>query len=106
MEPSLMTQRQITKLSSLWRLDAIGIKERPDASVLDRAAVEQFESDVRKNGARYEVPLMIQEPGLDASADNYRLAEQRLRVQMRRIRGELELLSQYDNTIRMYFNVF
>ncbi|XP_077531118.1 uncharacterized protein LOC144143199 [Haemaphysalis longicornis] len=104
MEPSLDDAAADNELSSLWRLDGIGIKERPDASVLDRAAVEQFESDVRKNGARYEVPLMIQEPGLDASADNYRLAEQRLRVQMRRFRGQPELLSQYDNAIRTYFN--
>ncbi|XP_077536079.1 uncharacterized protein LOC144148418 [Haemaphysalis longicornis] len=104
MEPSLDDAAADNELSSLWRLDAIGIKERPDASVLDHAAVEQFESDVRKNGARYEVPLMIQEPGLDASADNYRLAEQRLRVQMRRFRGQPELLSEYDNAIRTYFN--
>ncbi|XP_077552449.1 uncharacterized protein LOC144166823 [Haemaphysalis longicornis] len=104
MEPSLDDAAADNELSSLWRLDAIGIKERPDASVLDRAAVEQFESDVRKNGARYEVPFMIQEPGLDASADNYRLAEQRLRVQMRRFRGQPELLSQYDIAIRTYFN--
>ncbi|XP_077531153.1 uncharacterized protein LOC144143243 [Haemaphysalis longicornis] len=103
MEPSLDDAAADNVLSSLWRLDAIGIKERPDASVLDRPAVEQLESDVRKNGARYEVPLMIQEPGLDASADNYRLAEQRLRVQMRRFRGQPELLSQYDNAIRTYF---
>ncbi|KAH9375562.1 hypothetical protein HPB48_002547 [Haemaphysalis longicornis] len=104
MEPSLYDAAADNELLSLWRLDAIEIKERPDASVLDRAAVEQFESDVRKNGARYEVPLMIQEPGLDASADNYRLAEQRLRVQMRRFRDQPELLSQYDNAIRTYFN--
>ncbi|XP_077545161.1 uncharacterized protein LOC144158266 [Haemaphysalis longicornis] len=103
MEPSLDDAAADNELSSLWRLDAIGIKETPDASVLDRAAIEQFESDVRKNGARYEVPLVIQEPGLDASADNYRLAEQRLRVQMRRFRGQPELLSQYDNAIRTYF---
>ncbi|XP_077553530.1 uncharacterized protein LOC144168409 [Haemaphysalis longicornis] len=104
MEPSLDDAAADNELSSLWRLDAIGMKERPDASVLDHAAVEQFESDVRKNGARYEVQLMIQEPGLDASPDNYRLAEQRLRVQMRRFRGQPELLSQYDNAIRTYFN--
>ncbi|XP_077557616.1 uncharacterized protein LOC144172899 [Haemaphysalis longicornis] len=104
MKPSLDDAAADNELSSLWRLDVIVIKERPDASVLDRAAVEQFESDGSKNGARYEVPLMIQEPGLDASANNYRLAEQRLRVQMRRFRGQPELLSEYDNAIRTYFN--
>ncbi|XP_077547645.1 uncharacterized protein LOC144159855 [Haemaphysalis longicornis] len=104
MEPSLDDAAADNELSPLWPLDAIGIKERPDASVLDRAPVEQFESNVRKNGSRYEVPLMIQEPGLHASADNYRLPEQRLRVQMRRFRGQPELLSQYDNSIRTSFN--
>lgn len=92
------------ELSSLWRLDAIGIKERPDVSGLNMAAVEQFEGQVRKDGARYEVPLMNQEPGLDGRADNYKLAEQRLCLQLRRFRGQPELLSQYDSAIRTYFN--
>lgn len=43
---------------------------------------------------------MIQEPGLDAHADNYKLAEQRLRLQLRRFRRQPELLSQYDGAIR------
>ncbi|XP_077557390.1 uncharacterized protein LOC144172577 [Haemaphysalis longicornis] len=90
--------------SDLWRLEAIGIKETPEGPGLDAEATKQFEREIRKQDGRYEVPLLIQEPGLEAHQDNYALAEQRLRMQLRRFRSRPDLLSQYDKTIRDYFN--
>ncbi|KAH9374389.1 hypothetical protein HPB48_001969 [Haemaphysalis longicornis] len=69
--------------SDLWRLKAIGLKETSGGLRLDAEATKQFEQEIRKQDVRYEVPLLIQEPGLEARQDNYALAQQRLRMQLR-----------------------
>ncbi|XP_077542111.1 uncharacterized protein LOC144154887 [Haemaphysalis longicornis] len=93
-----------TDPSDLWCLKAIGIKETPEGLGLDAEATKQFEREIRKQDGRYEVPLLIQEPGLEAHQDNYALAEQRLHMQLRHFRSRPDLLSQYDKTIRDYFD--
>ncbi|XP_077528171.1 uncharacterized protein LOC144139787 [Haemaphysalis longicornis] len=92
------------ELSSMWRLEAIGIQGSSENSGFNDPAILQFQQGVRKASDRYEVPLLIREPGLDVSDNNYRLAEQRLCMQLKRFRGQPDLLRQYDKTIRTYFD--
>ncbi|KAH9367699.1 hypothetical protein HPB48_000243 [Haemaphysalis longicornis] len=102
-DPSGSNPEEEMDPSDLWRLEAIGIKETAEGPGLDAEATKKFEREIRKQDGRYEVPLLIQEPELEAHHDNYALAEQRLRMQLRRFRNRPDLLSQYDKTIRDYF---
>ncbi|XP_077548006.1 uncharacterized protein LOC144160659 [Haemaphysalis longicornis] len=63
------------ELSSMWRLEAIGIQGSSENSGFNDPAILQFQQGVRKASDRYEVPLLIRELGLDVSDNNYRLAE-------------------------------
>ncbi|XP_077536021.1 uncharacterized protein LOC144148344 [Haemaphysalis longicornis] len=65
------------ELSSMWRLETIGIQGTSENLGFNDPAIHQFYHGICKASDRYEVPLLIREPGLDVSDNNYRLAEQR-----------------------------
>ncbi|XP_037564631.1 uncharacterized protein LOC119444280 [Dermacentor silvarum] len=67
-------------------------------------ALDVFKRHVSKKGGRYEVPLLIREPGLDAGHDNFALARQRLLMQLRRFKQQPDLIVQYEKTIQTYFD--
>ncbi|XP_037572990.1 uncharacterized protein LOC119455640 [Dermacentor silvarum] len=73
-------------ISSRWRLDTLGVQDDPDSKHGTHMALEEFERHVSKKGGRYEVPLLIREPGLDAGHNNFALARQRLFMQLRRFK--------------------
>ncbi|KAH6920524.1 hypothetical protein HPB50_028487 [Hyalomma asiaticum] len=90
-------------VSNKRRIDALGLQDSPEDSQDDILAYEIFEWHVWKKEQRYEVPLLILEPGLDDS-QNYALAKQRLLMQLRRFRERSDLLARYNDTIKDYFN--
>ncbi|XP_037514045.1 uncharacterized protein LOC119390470 [Rhipicephalus sanguineus] len=92
------------RIANLWCIDSLGVQESPDGNQSDSIALELFESDVSKKGERYEVPLLLREPGLETGQSNYDLAKQRLLMQLRRFRQQPDLLVRYDDTIKAYFN--
>ncbi|KAH6930588.1 hypothetical protein HPB50_014925 [Hyalomma asiaticum] len=71
-------------ISNLWRIDVLGLQDSAENSQDDILAYEMFERHVSKKEQRYELPLLIREPGLDDSQNNYALAKQRLLMQLRR----------------------
>ncbi|XP_064469857.1 uncharacterized protein LOC135384591 [Ornithodoros turicata] len=88
----------------LWKLDTLGITSpEPTASHVCSTDLRVFEARIAKSKERYEVPLMIKEPGLPPDANNKATAVHRLRAQHRRFSSAPEVLRQYDNTIREYF---
>ncbi|XP_077531278.1 uncharacterized protein LOC144143391 [Haemaphysalis longicornis] len=90
--------------SAMWRLDAIGIDNPTHEKSLQDSSMETFERNITRIEGRYQVPLMIQAPGLPPGSDNRQLAEHRLRTQRNRFREQPELLEQYDRAIRAYFD--
>ncbi|KAH9378786.1 hypothetical protein HPB48_009550 [Haemaphysalis longicornis] len=88
----------------MWRLEAIVMQGTSENLGFKDPAAHQFEYGTRKASDRYEMPLLIREPGFDVSDENYRLAEQRLFMQFKRFRDQPDLLRQYDKTIRAYFD--
>ncbi|KAL3218711.1 hypothetical protein MRX96_031389 [Rhipicephalus microplus] len=51
--------------TNFWGLDFLGIPDDPDGSQGNSMALELFQRAISKVGERYEVHLLIQEPGLD-----------------------------------------
>ncbi|XP_037502339.1 uncharacterized protein LOC119376655 [Rhipicephalus sanguineus] len=92
------------RIANLWCIDSLGVQDSPDGSQSDSNSLELFENDVSKKGERYEVPLLLREPGLETGQSNYDLAKQRLLMQLRRFRQQPDLLVHYDDTIKAYFN--
>ncbi|XP_064470095.1 uncharacterized protein LOC135384823 [Ornithodoros turicata] len=88
--------------TEMWRLDALGITApaSKDTGEADRIL---FEEDIKFQENRYQVPLMIKEPGLPLEANNKITAERRLNAQLRRFRTAPDVLQQYDQTMREYF---
>ncbi|KAH7947276.1 hypothetical protein HPB52_009136 [Rhipicephalus sanguineus] len=64
--------------SAMWRLDTIGSENR-----------------LSKQAGRYQVPLMMQEPGIPAGSDNRQLAARRLNMQLNRFREQPDLLKHF-----------
>ncbi|XP_049276084.1 uncharacterized protein LOC125760267 [Rhipicephalus sanguineus] len=92
------------RIANLWCIDSLGVQDSPDSSQSDSITLELFESDVSKKGERYEVPLLLREPGLETGQSNYDLAKKQLLMQLRRFRQQPDLLVRYDDTINAYFN--
>ncbi|KAH6942407.1 hypothetical protein HPB50_004580 [Hyalomma asiaticum] len=92
------------RISNLWRIDALGLQDSPEDSQDDILAYEMFQRHVSKKEQRYEVHLLIRQPGLDDSQNNYALAKQRLLMQLRRFRESSDLLARYDDTIKANCN--
>ncbi|XP_037526395.1 uncharacterized protein LOC119403538 [Rhipicephalus sanguineus] len=92
------------RIANLWFIDSLGVQHSPDGSQSDSIALELFENDVSKKGERYEVPLLLREPGLETGQSNYDLAKQRLLMQLCRFRQQPDLVVCYDDTIKAYFN--
>ncbi|KAH7943210.1 hypothetical protein HPB52_006522 [Rhipicephalus sanguineus] len=92
------------RIANLWCIDSLGVQDSPDSSQSDSIALEVFENDVSKKVERYEVPLLLREPGLETGQSNYDLAKQRLLMQLRRFRQQPDLLVGYDDNIKAYFN--
>ncbi|XP_037501548.1 uncharacterized protein LOC119375442 [Rhipicephalus sanguineus] len=88
----------------MWRLDVIGIKAPAQEKSKVPPELEAFEEGIVKLDGRYQVPLMLKDPGIPAGSDNRWLAERRLQAQLNRFRPQPELLKQYDTAIRAYFN--
>ncbi|XP_037557914.1 uncharacterized protein LOC119435005 [Dermacentor silvarum] len=91
-------------ISSLWRLDTLVVQYDPDGKHGTHIALEEFERHVSKKGGRYEVPVLILEPVLDAGHNNFPVARQRLLMQLRRFKQQAYLLAEYDKTIQTYFD--
>ncbi|KAH8022078.1 hypothetical protein HPB51_021530 [Rhipicephalus microplus] len=60
---------------------------------------ERFERCLSRQAGRYQVPLMLQEPGLSTGRDKQELAARRLNMQQNRFRQQPVLLQQYDRII-------
>lgn len=60
----------------MWRLDAIGIDGNYSQPMEIDAHLSAFERYMTKKGRRYQVPLMVEQPGLPAGNSNRRLVEQ------------------------------
>ncbi|XP_075730832.1 uncharacterized protein LOC142774323 [Rhipicephalus microplus] len=91
-------------VNNCWRLDSLEFQDDPDGSQGNSMALELFERAISKVGERYEVPLLIQEPGLDNEQGNYILAKQRLLIQLHRFRPQPDFLARYEDTLKAYFN--
>ncbi|XP_064472609.1 uncharacterized protein LOC135387252 [Ornithodoros turicata] len=91
------------ELTNLWRLDALGIMDSDVAAPTGAADLQMFQENIKWQTDRYEVPLMIQAPGLPPEAHNRVTAETRLNAQLRRFRMAPDVLKQYDATMREYF---
>ncbi|XP_037526248.1 uncharacterized protein LOC119403379 [Rhipicephalus sanguineus] len=89
--------------SAMWRLDTIGSENRWSSTVKDNPDLDIFEHCLSKQAGRYQVPLMMQEPGIPAGSDNRQLAACRLNMQLNRFREQPDLLKQYDEAITAYF---
>ncbi|XP_037526499.1 uncharacterized protein LOC119403655 [Rhipicephalus sanguineus] len=92
------------RIAKLWCIDSLGVQDSPDGSQSDSIALELFENDVPNKGERYEVPLLLREPGLETGQRYYDLAKQRLLMRLRRFRRQPDLLVRYDDTIKGYLN--
>ncbi|XP_037520499.1 uncharacterized protein LOC119397132 [Rhipicephalus sanguineus] len=55
--------------SAMWRLDTIGSETRWSSTVKDNPDLDIFEHCLSKQAGRYQVPLMMQEPGIPAVDD-------------------------------------
>lgn len=66
-------------------------------------ALEEFKRHISKKGGRYELPLLIREPGLYAG-HNVSLARQRPLMQLRHFKQQPDLFAQYHKTIHTYFD--
>ncbi|KAL3223561.1 hypothetical protein MRX96_049725 [Rhipicephalus microplus] len=91
-------------VTNCWRLDSLEFQDDPDGSQGNSMALELFKRAISKVGERYEVPLLIQEPGLDNEQGNYILAKQRLLIQLHRFRPQPDFLARYEDTLKAYFN--
>lgn len=89
--------------TDMWRLDVLGITDSVSKHDEAEADIEMFERNVACRNGRYEVPLMIQEPGLPLEANNRETAEKRLEAQLQRFRSAPDVLQQYEATMREYF---
>ncbi len=84
------------RLKSLWELESFGTSRHSDT---DPSIQETFEGSVRFVDGRYQVELPWKKlhPPLD---DYYDLCLKRLRELIRRLRQDLDVLRQYDSTIK------
>lgn len=57
-------------ISSMWSLDAIGIDGSYSEPLEIDAHLSAFERYITKQGRRYQVPLMVEEPGIPAGNSN------------------------------------
>ncbi|XP_037526503.1 uncharacterized protein LOC119403659 [Rhipicephalus sanguineus] len=90
------------RIANLWCIDSLYVQDSPDGIHSDSIAVELFENDISKKGERYEIPLLLREPGLDTGRSNYDLVKQRLLMQLHRFRQQPDLLIRYGDTIKAY----
>ncbi|KAL1448760.1 hypothetical protein MTO96_044006, partial [Rhipicephalus appendiculatus] len=81
--------------TEMWRLDAIGITDPPEATgTWDQEPLSLFRQYVHKDAGRYVVPLMIKYQGRLACTSRS-VAEN----QLQRLKGQRKLLDEYDRAI-------
>ena len=85
------------QLCKFWELEALGIREG-ESTVYD-----QFSSQVKFDGNRYEVSLPWKDTALEIP-NNYELSLRRLTSLMKRLKHDPKLLVEYDKVIQDQVN--
>ena len=85
-------------LSEFWKQESLGLHEKP-TDLVDESS-KSSELDITFNGTRYQVSLPWKGGNFASLSDDYDLCLARLRYVFNRLKGNPELLNEYDQIFK------